>query len=395
MSSRTKQTKQQKQQQQQQQQTKLQQQTSEGGGPSLFDLMTGPPPPEPHQQQQPPPDASGDTTEVSTDEYDALSPELPMSQLQQPPAQQRFTRGRSLTGGRSLTDDWNDNAISPQQPPTPQPKLEPPPTPKAVRGRRTLSGVNAPAALVEHDFRVVKVEQEAVKVEQEAVKVEPEAVKVESPAVKVEPEAVKVESPAVKVESPAVKVEQEQEPSGVKREPSGVKREPSGVKRERDERPQPDAMPPLKKKIPNLPNYMGLFDEVNDIPLAEMGLAGYTPAAGRILKAKWFMSLFTAKPLGLSSSAYSGLKGADEVWHDFIERHPEVYEAFGRSLGYEGGIPHTPGSGSVADVVDIEDRFIRKYKRIFREMPTIPEPEQELPEKYAEQWEQNDEFVCG
>ena len=349
MSSRTKQQK--------------QKQTSKGGGGlRLVDLMTGSPPPAAAPpQQQPQPDTSGDTTEVSTDEYDVPSPELLMSQLQRQPPQQRFTRGRSLT------DDWNDNAISPQ------PKLQQPqpPTPKAVRGRRTLSGVNnSPAALTEPDFRVVKAEPEP-------------------PAVKVEPEP-----PAVKVESeqepPAVKVEPEQEPPAVKQEPSGVKRE-----RERDERPQPDAMPPLTKKIPNLPNYRGIFDEVNDLPLAEMDLAGYTPDAGRILKAKFFISLFTAEPLGLSSSAYSGLKGADEVWHEFIERHPEAYEAFGRSLGYEGGIPHTPGSGSVADVVRIEARFIRKYKRIFREMPTIPEPEQELLEEYAEEWEQDDEVVCG
>lgn len=375
MSSRTKQTKQTKPQTKQTKLQQTQQQTSEGGGLRLFDLMTGPPPPPLPPQL----DTSG---EVSTDEYDAPSPELPMSQLQQPPARQRFTRGRSLT------DDWKDNAISPQ------PKLQPPPTPKAVRGRRTLSGVNAPAALAEPDFRVVKVEQEAVKVEQEAVKVEqepPAAVKVEQEAVKVEPEP-----PAVKQEqepSAAVKVEPQ---VAVKVEPHvAVKQKAVKRERERDERPQPDAMPPLKQKVSNLPNYRGLFDEVNDLPLTEMGLAGYTPDAGRILKAKWFMSLFTAEPIGLSSSAYSGLKGADEVWHDFIERHPEAYEDFGRSLGYEGGIPHTPGSGSVADVVAIEDRFIRKYKRLFREMPTIPEPEQELPEEYAEEWEQDDEFVCG
>lgn len=196
----------------------------------------------------------------------------------------------------------------------------------------------------------------------------------------------------------------------IKREPN---EEPAPKRRKvRDDLPtwlaaddQPDALPPIRSRKLAKPEYARLvayWTYLNRYDLSR--LDHWTPATGRLLKAKFLMSMVAvpprpielAPPIELSASRYSGLRDVDLLWHAFLDE-PQYVREFSPALGHigGGGIPHSAGIASVERVVNIEDRFIRTYTSAFGMRPEIPNPEVPLPPEYDVEWEGDDEEICG
>ena len=156
---------------------------------------------------------------------------------------------------------------------------------------------------------------------------------------------------------------------------------------------QPDALPALRRRLHGNGRVVAAHYFLNRYDLSRV--EGWTPENGHVFKAKVLLSLKGAgePPFELSTSKYSGLRGADVLWHAFIET-PQYAAEFGLALGYVGGLPHTQGSASLEHVVDLEVRLTGAYRRAFRKRLIIPEPEVPLPDEYAELLEE-DEVVCG